>query len=334
MAGGRSAGTARGALALAALILASGWAASLWIALPLRGELRARAERDLEDALGGAARGVGALVAGMRDVASEVARAPQSRELLEAHARGQGTPESVAPAARPELEAALRRFPGLLGISRHGPRGAIVAQVGRPIPTSPWPVPARLLDRAPEAAIVRVGPSAFLAVSAPIQSGAAGRLGTDVLLYDLEVLKNLLARVPACAASDRFILGGRERERWWDLLLPPDGDGGNAIGEGTALAAAMEAASQGRSGLLRPGEREAGGGLLGYARVPGQPWVMVLPVDRGRLYRSADGRLARAVAPGLALSAVLAAAGWGLAAGRIAAALRRRAWRRGAPRAA
>jgi len=334
MAEGRPDGRARRALVVAALILASGWAATAFLVLPLRSELRARAERSFHDDLIGGARGVGSLVAGMRDVAAEVARAVQSRDLLAAHVRGEGSLASVAAAARPELEAALRRFPGLLGISRHGPHGAVVTQVGRPIPTSPWPVPARLLDRAPQATIVQLGNRSFLAVSTPIQSAAGERLGTDVLLYDTDPLENLLARVPEYAAGDRFILGARERERWWDLLLPASGDGSNAIAEGSALGTAMEAAAKGSSGLLRPADGEARASLLAYGRVPGQPWVLVLAADRGQLYRDASQGVARASAPGLLVSVLLAVVGWGLASGRLATVFSRRAWSRAHRRAA
>jgi hypothetical protein len=318
------AGRRRMALGVAVLVLVSGWAATVIVAAPLRAELHARAERDLEDALAGEARGVAALIAGMRDVAAEVAGGSKIRDLLGEYAQGSATLESVAAATRPELEVALRQFPGLLGISRHGPRGNVVTQAGRPVPASPWPIPARMLDRAPEAGIVRIGNRSFLAVSTPITSAQGERIGTDVLLYDLDPMQNLLARVPDCAAGERFILGGRERERWWDLMLPPSGDGSNAVPDGSGLRAAMEAASQGDLGLLRPQDAEMRGRLLAYGRVSGQPWVLVLPADLARLYRHADARLMRWALPGLVLGLLLAALGWSLASGELDRGVRRR----------
>ena len=272
------------ALGVAAAVLLSGWLATLLMARPLRSELRAGVERELADVHALQARGIANLVLGMRDVAAEVAR-------------------------RPELETALRQFPGLVGISRHDARGAVLAQVGSPIPVSPWPVSARLLDRAPEVAILRMGQRAFLGVSAPIAGAAGDRIGTDVLLYDLAPLQELLARVPDCAVQGRAVLGSREQDRWWDLALPPSGDGSNAIPEGSALAAAMDATARG-AGLLHPQEGGERGHLLAYGRVPGLPWALVLPVDRGRLHRAADRRIPLAAAPALAAGAALAAAAW------------------------
>ncbi len=299
----------RGALAAAGAVLLSGWLAALLMILPLRGELRAGAERELLDAHALQARGIANLLLGMRDVAFEVTRRPQMREHLEACARGEESRESAVAATRPELEAALRQFPGLAGISRHDARGAVLAQAGNPTPVAPWPVSARLLDRAPEAGILRLGQRSFLGVSAPIASAAGERIGTDVLLYELAPLQELLTRVPDYAAEPRSVLGARERERWWDLMLPPAGDGSNALPEGSPVAAAMDASARG-SGLLRPKDGGAPGRLLAYGRIPGQPWALVLPADAGRLYRVADRRIVRPALPALAASLVLAAAAW------------------------
>ncbi len=271
-------------------VLVVGCVAALLVGLPLRDALYARARDGVTDELTARAARVAKHLEEAARIAERSTRMPGIRERLEIYNRGLESLESLSAHTRPELRALLERHAGLVGISRHDHEGARVVQVGRPVPATPWPVPARFLAQAPLVSIVRIGNLSFLAASAPIMGWRGDRIGTDVLLYDLTPLQEDARATPAYARVDRYILGGREEDRWWNLLVPAAGDGRNAIEPGSPEAAALERASAGEVGLL-PGP-SGGAHLIASAPVGRAGWALALPVDRGRLYGEAHRRLA------------------------------------------
>ena len=231
------------------------------------------------------ARSVEGFLQRSQDIASQVASRSRARNLLMEFNAGRIEAGTYRAQSERILTDALNRSDHLRAVTRLDSRGALAAAVGEPVPPRFWPA-----QDGAEVLTSISGPFTFeggqrIVVKAPILSRDGRQVGTDVTLFDLAPLTELLqaeSQDPNPAYSPRLYLVARGRSG--QLIFEPSRDGGAplapvqtaALAEGGELAEDLQRLDEGLVTLGRF--------LFAARRVEGSDWLILARQSTRALY--------------------------------------------------
>jgi diguanylate cyclase (GGDEF)-like protein/PAS domain S-box-containing protein len=209
------------------------------------------------------------------DVAAQITSRTQIRVALERYNQGEMTHEELVEFSAPKLADALAQSPEIAGMVRYDQAGAPVVQLGLEYPLEQLPPPgASDTVKLYEPALFE-GES-YLIVSAPIPNAAGQLVGTDMVIFELERLRQIVNDTTDLNADSEVLLALYDGNQIQPLLPDMSFDG--------AQRAMLERAYQQQQaqGVLQPGEQ--GDSVMAYSRLDNEPWLLAIATSTQQLY--------------------------------------------------
>ncbi len=258
-----------------------GLSVALACILPLQARMETAAENAFAYSIDLQAEAVGESVARLRDLARQVTSRSAIRDALISYNRGQVPLEQLRAFSADKLVDSLKLSSEMIGISRLGPDGRELVTVGKPIPRPLWSPES---GEPPALGVPSLINGAWVVVvSAPILNKDVGREGTDVLLFDAEVLRAHVADVHNLGQTGEVVLGvlgpgGAE------VFFPRRSSGPAVDGE---VVQAFAAATDGDA-TLRLKDAAGDDDTVVVKRLAGVDWIVMARQSVGELHRSID----------------------------------------------
>ncbi len=280
-------------------MLAMGTIIAIASIVPLYSALKQDQQRNLLFALKTRTLAVDESLARKQDIAMQIASRTAVRRRLEAYNQGNVTQQQLARFGRPILEDALNQSQEVAGITRLDRAGMLALQVGVPIPNEFWLLPP---PGASEATIrpvpVRFGGNVYLVVAAPILTPQGRRVGTDIVLFRLTRLQQIVKDYTGLGGTGEAMLG-TVRDRQAQLFFPLRASGNkdrqrpiamsvadSAIGMAIAYAVRQE------TGILPETATRDRAAVVAYSPIANSPWGIAIRVHPDELYAPVNQQLA------------------------------------------
>jgi len=268
-------------LAFAVLgIMLTGLVAGLATGVPLYLQARQHGEDALHSQVHGQSQSIGQYFHKLTDVAMQLTSRSVIRDRLEQYNRGAVSRDELVAFSTPRLQDALGQSADVVGLVRLDAVGRPAVSLGLLPLREDWPVPpvgvSLPLLRGP----VLIDGHPHLLIGAPILNRQAERVGTDVVVFQLDGLLQLLGDKAAFGIAVRQYLGNLPQQ----LLVTPDAATAELrlLPATDGLLQALQMAAAGGTGVLTP---EAGERILFYEPVPGSHgWALTVAVRTADLY--------------------------------------------------
>ncbi len=270
-------------------ILATGTLVAVVSAVPVYHHLKQNEERNLLLAVRTRTLAVEEYLRRTKDIAKQIASRTELRNHLEAYSRQKLSLKQLVNLSLPKLRDALNQSQELAGITRLDVSGKLAVTVGLPVPPEFWPVPDAGSQEAKVYGPVTLKGAPYLVVGVPIlfqsrfpdspfQSrfrdssiGQSRRVGTDIVLFKLDRLQQILADDSGLGQTGQTVLGtvlpdgvqlffplrenkgrspavGQKAGRWWEINWKSSGapiSAGGAEGGADREGAIPAAVAQG-----------------------------------------------------------------------------------------
>ncbi len=274
-------------------MLAVGGIATLAGIWPLATQLRRAQEKNLQVDLRRQTRAVETYVGRARSSPILRLNRGKLRESLAAHAEGRLNVEGAKAAAELWLKETVAFTSNTVGMCILDARGNVLAQEGAPIPSEYWPT---VETTAREGAIkgpVRIGNEFFIVSAGPILGRLAERVGTDVVLYRLSMLKGTVEDYSDLGETGETIVGDlRNRELpIFFPLRPAKSHRHDDSAQTAAIRRALDLAQQGKTGLLLPDSSPDRSLVIAYGPVEGTGWGVLVKKTNAEFYGATRRRL-------------------------------------------
>jgi PAS domain S-box-containing protein len=256
---------------------------SIW---PLYQYIKKEEERSLLLALNTKTAVVEEYLARARDISQQISCRTQARKHLELYNEGKLNLDQVVDLLQPSLADAISLSHEVWGLSRLDKQGKVVIELGLEIPPDAWPG-METDSRAPSVlGPITVGRRPYLVVVSPIINREGSRVGTDLVLFRLFRLKQIVADITGLGLTGETILGVVNRDRV-DVIFPFDDDRGTVLrreSTHSAIGLAMQKAALKQSGILVPQRHIGGNDVIAYGPIKDSPWGIAVKKDENELY--------------------------------------------------
>ncbi|MBP0022034.1 MAG: hypothetical protein J7647_31315 [Cyanobacteria bacterium SBLK] len=216
-----------------------------------------------------------------REVAAQITSRTRARRLLESFNQGEISLEEFASATQRILTDALQQSEEVVGITRLDRDRQARANVGLPIPPEVFVIPPEDA-RVPLAEdLADIEGTTYLAIGAPILNSQKERVGTDIVLYSIDRLQDIVFDYTGLGETGEMVLADNRRN-----LVFPLRDGRRAPSE--TLKQALESSISGQTGLLNlpSGER-----TISYNALENSSWGLAVQMNRAELYQPLNRQL-------------------------------------------
>ncbi len=271
----------RSILAFAMLgILFTGLVVGLVTGVPLYLQARSHGEEALQSQVHGQTQSISQYFAKLADVAMQLTSRSVIRDRLEQYNRGEMSREELVAFSAPRLQDALGQSADVAGLLRLDAAGRPAVTLGLVPPQVSWPVvPAMATQPAIHGPVV-IDEHSYLLIAAPILNRQGARVGTDIVVFQLDGLLRLLADRAAFGVAVRQYLGSLSQQR----LLTLEAQSGHLqqhSPEGE-LSQALQLAAAGGTGILPTAQARQ---ILFYEPVAGaEGWGLIVAVGEQVLH--------------------------------------------------
>ena len=276
-------------------MLAVGGIASLVGILPLAGQLRTAQEKNLQIDLRRQTRAVESYVARARNSSMIRLNRGNLRESMAAYAAGQISLEEIRGMTEIRIREGTAFSSNTVGIILLDTRTNVIVETGTPIPRELWVIPDANARDSTLAGPVRIGPEYFLVSSGPVLSRQGERVGTDLVLYRLTMLRGMVEDYSEHGSTGETIVGdlsNRELPIFFPFREHKRSSKDDPQTKTEAVRKALELGQQGKSGLLTPDESPDPSLVLAYGPVDGADWGVVVKRTASEFYGPINRRLA------------------------------------------
>ena len=293
-------------------MLAVGAIASLVGILPLAKQLRTAQEKNLQIDLRRQTRAVESYVARARNASMIRLNRGHLRESMAAYAEGQISREEIRGLAEVRLFEGTTYSSNTAGITLLDAHTNLIVATGAAIPRELWVIPDANARDSTLKGPVRIGPEFFLISSGPILSRQGERVGTDLVLYRLAMLRGMVEDYSEHGLAGETIVGDLDN-RELPIFFPFRTHKGSAREDGKAMSAAvrqaLELGQRGKTGLMTPDESPDPSLVMAYGPVDGVDWGVVVKRTSSEFYGPINRRLAGL---GLVIGALILAGTFGV----------------------
>ncbi|MGK7873662.1 MAG: diguanylate cyclase [Xenococcaceae cyanobacterium] len=264
----------------ALMILAIGVIIALVSILPLYRHLKKDQQRNLVFALKTRTLAIDQYLSRAKEIALQISSRTAIRKKLEAYNRREVSLDELVSFGQPILGDALKKSQEVAGISRLDQTGKLVVQVGLPIPKKFWPIPIALTDAVIWPVPITLVGESYLVVGAPIINNQGMRVGTDIVLFKLENLQQIVQDYTGLGETGETILGTIHNQQV-QLFFPLRGNQGHVVHNSSAIGWAIEKAFHKDSGILSPEKFPT---VIAYGSITDSNWGLAVRMNPQELY--------------------------------------------------
>jgi len=251
--------------------------------IPLFNHLKKNAEQNLSFAVKNRTLAIEEYITRAKDIVLQITSRTKAREKLEEYNKGKVSLEEFIYFSKNVLTDALNKSEEVDSIARLDQKGNLVVQVGISIPKESWP----LLGQDSKEAIIH-GPvpvegESYLVVGAPILNDQSMRVGTDVILFRLGRLQQIVQDYTGLGKTGETILGSVHDHRVEPFFplrgnneVPPEG-----FPLDSPRGAALEKALNQEVGILKSSDPPE---VIAYGPLQGADWGLLVKMDKRELY--------------------------------------------------
>ncbi|NEO26342.1 MAG: hypothetical protein F6K03_05445 [Kamptonema sp. SIO4C4] len=257
--------------------------AAIW---PLYQELRKSEEQSLEFSVSTRKLVVEQYISKAQDVAVQITSRTRARQQLEAFNQGEVELADFVQVSQGILRDALQKSEDVVGITRLDRNQQPRVSLGVEIPSRLFAIPAASAETATSPQFVTLNSDAYLVVGAPILNPQQERVGTDIVLYSVQDLRQIVQDYSELGETGEMVLAS-QRSGTMDLFFTlRDGD----TTASDALQRALENAIAGNNGLLALPNAEQ---VIAFAPVSNSDWGVAVAMDQQELYEPLNQQLWR-----------------------------------------
>jgi signal transduction histidine kinase len=220
--------------------------------VPLYNTLKRDQQRNLLFALKTRTFAIDEYLSRTKDIALQIASRTRVRNKLEAYNRGEISRTELVEFSQPILKDALKQSRELVGINRLDQRGELVVQVGLAIPEKFRSIPNLNSNAVISPVPLVLAGQSYLVVKAPIINPQGMRVGTDIVLFQLSHLQEIMADYTGLGETGEMILGMIHNEQV-QLFFPLRGNHLGAMepmAKDSVIGSAIEKAVGKHTGIL------------------------------------------------------------------------------------
>lgn len=253
--------------------------------LPLTQRLKSEQERHLFSVVKSRSATVEIFLEKAIETAKQITSRTKIREMLEKYNRQEISLAELADYTRPKLNDAISLSGNGVGVSRFDARNNLTVSAGFPIPPQHWIFPAGREDfliKGPE----RIDGKLYLLVSAPILSKDRQRVGTDIVLFSAEKIREITQDTSGFGKTGEMILGRFTQNRAQSFYPPRETNHPKEETElfrqkelDQAFAAVAKAGDNALPCILREGHALKVGDRIRYTN-----WIILCGIDKDELY--------------------------------------------------
>jgi len=263
--------------------LAMGIIIALVSIVPLFNNLKEKIDKNLLFAVKTRTLAVEEHLSKAKDIALQVTSRTRIRDYLKAYSQGGIGLDDLVDFTAPKLVDAMNLSKEMEGICRLDYKDSLVVQVGLPIPEEFWQAAH---GESKEALIydpIVLGGKSYFIVKAPIFDRQSRRIGTDILLFKLTRLQQIIKDYTGLGETEETVLGAINNDRV-QLFFPLRGSK-EATPENfsmdSPLGTAFLKAVHQETGILKSsGSIE----VIAYSPVQGSNWGILIKMHKKELY--------------------------------------------------
>ncbi|MEW6646462.1 MAG: EAL domain-containing protein [Pseudomonadota bacterium] len=261
-------------------ILFTGLVVGLATGVPLYLQGRQYSEDALHSQVHGQAQSIAQFFGKLADVAMQLTSRSVIRDRLEQYNRGAITQAELVAFSAPRLQDALGQSSDVVGLVRLDAAGEPAVLLGLQPPRADWPLPPAQAHAPLIHGPVLINDAPYLLIGAPILNRQSERVGTDIVVFQLDTLLKLLVDKAAFGMAARQYLGDLSQAAVLTTdtqasqlsLLPAEG----------SLHQVLQLAGAGYTGMLAVDDSDR---ILFHEPVPGfAGWGLAVSVRGDDLY--------------------------------------------------
>lgn len=257
--------------------------ASIW---PLYNYIKKEQERSLLLALNTKTAVVEEYLARAKDISQQISCRTEARKSLEAYNAGMIGLDELVASVQPSLSDAISLSHEIWGLCRLDMHGKAVVELGLEIPQGTWTGMETDTTAPSVLGPVTVGRRPYLVVASPIINRQGMRVGTDLVLFRLFRLRQIVTDITGLGLTGETILGVMNGEEV-DLIFPFEDDRGTVlrrVSAQSAIGQAIRKASLKQSGILMPQHGNQANDVIAYGPIKNSRWGIAVRKDESELY--------------------------------------------------
>jgi PAS domain S-box-containing protein len=251
--------------------------------IPLFNHIKKDEDRNLLSAVKARTLAVEEYLSRAKDIALQITSRTRIRDYLDAYNKGEIGLNELVNFTAPKLVDAMNLAEEVDGISRLDHKGSLVVQVGLPIPEELWRVPD---EKSGEVFInnpIALEGGSYLVVGAPILDGQSRRVGTDIILFRVTRLRQIVEDYTGLGETGETVLGVAHNSQV-QLFFPLRGNRGEApksFPMSSPLGRAFEKAFHKETGILKSPDSPE---VIAYGPIQNSKWGIVVKMKKRELY--------------------------------------------------
>jgi signal transduction histidine kinase len=193
-----------------------------------------------------------------------------------------------------KLADAMNLSEEVAGISRLGPNGELLVEVGVSLPERGlWPIPPGDSKEATVRGPVLIGSSPYLLVGAHLFGESPGRVGADIVVFKIDRLRQIVTDYTGLGITGETVLGVPEGEQI-HLFFPSRRMGSatiEAVSRESSLGFTLEKSKRNQSGIAIQQDVADTPVIIAFSPVNGAEWGIVVKMDAEELYLSINHQI-------------------------------------------
>ena len=253
--------------------------------LPLYNSLRTNAKNDLLTIARIKATAVDEFLRRSKDIAAQIASRSVIADKHESYNKGSISREELESFCLPKLKNPFARAGYLAGLLRLDAKGHAVIGIGTAVDRAPR-VP---LDSRSNEVIINgvfeIDGKSFLCVSAPIVKGKSERIGTDIDLFKLEGLREIMGKARGVKQKGEFYLAAAGNDGPQSIFPPPSEkrDSKDTL-KGASIDFLLARTFHKESGVREVGSSLKRPGIAAYRPLEDVPWGLAVWKNKTEVY--------------------------------------------------
>ena len=254
-------------------------------------ELKESEERNLIQTVDTRSITVDGYLSRLKDIARTIRTA--AREQLEAYSNGEVKREELTRFSGNILNNAMQTYELVDGIVRIDAEGESIVRVGLQIPERVWPSYADTFSDMIVHGPVSLYDEPYIIVSAPIFGVEAQRIGTDLVLFRMSVLQEIVKDYTGLGETGEIILG-QYTNRGVKVFFPMRGVEDTPIGavpKDSPVGFALKSASKDGFGTITPDEFPNSPVLIAYSPIKETEWGILAKMDKDEHFSHINSKI-------------------------------------------